>query len=274
MNSPVVQAPAFAGPALAGLIAPDQLAAAAEAARDRRVPLARILHYEYGIPRHALLAALAEHYQCPAIEYDERLPIPPELLRNMPGPRMVAEGWFPVIKDVDGTVVVAAVDPADPGLTAAVTEVLGPGRYEFRVALPDDIGWFVQDFLHAPVGELIGTERTGLAYWRNIMAQWRTRMACYRTDLAKARTALAIGRAGLALTTICQDPGQRRVRVGPRPSPRRIGPRDVADYHRRPHLPAGPPIAPDPSPGPDPGGGHRRHPDVSGKLSFLGARRP
>jgi len=117
---------------------------------------------------------------------------------------MVAEGWFPVIKDVNGSVVVAAVDPADPGLTAAVTDVLGPGRYAFRVALPDDIAWFAQDFLHAPPGKLIGTERTGLAYWRNIMAQWRTRMACYRTDLAKARTALAVGRAGLALTTIAE----------------------------------------------------------------------
>ena len=215
MNSPDAQAPAFTGPALAGLIAPDMLAKATRSALERRVPLARILHQEYDIPRHALLDALTAYFKCPAIEYDERLPIPPELLRNMPGPRMVTEGWFPVIKDVDGSVVVAAVDPADPALTAAVTEVLGPGQYEFRVALPDDIGWFVQDFLHAPVGVLIGTERTGLAYWRNIMAQWRTRMACYRTDLAKARTALAVGRAGLALTTIARTLGSgSKFRVG------------------------------------------------------------
>jgi uncharacterized membrane protein YidH (DUF202 family) len=202
MNSPDVQARAFAG-----LIAPDLLAAASRAAVERRVPLARILHEEYDFPRHALLDALTEYYKCPAIEYDERLPIPPELLRNMPGPQMVAEGWFPVIKDVNGSVVVAAVDPADPALAASVTGVLGPGHYEFRVALPDDIAWFVQDFLHAPPGELIGTERTGLAYWRNTMAQWRTRMACYRTDLAKARTALAVGRAGLALVTIARTLG-------------------------------------------------------------------
>lgn len=214
MNNPVVQVQAFSGPALAGLIAADQLAAAAGAAAGRNVPLARVLHYEYNIPRHALLAALSQHYKCPAIEYDERLPIPPELLHNMPGPRLVAQGWFPVIKDVDGTVVIAAVDPSDHALVSAVTEVLGPGQYEFRVALPDDIAWFVQDFLHAPVGVLIGTERTGLAYWRNIMAQWRTRMACYRTDLAKARTALSIGRAGLALTTIARTLGTDKFKLG------------------------------------------------------------
>lgn len=214
MNNPVIHAPALAGAALTGMIAPDQLAAALDAAKDRRVPLPHILHYEYNVPRHALLAALSAYYKCPGIEYDERLPIPPELLRDMPGPRMVAEGWFPVIKDEDGTVVVAAVDPADPALAASVTEVLGPGRYQFRVTLPSDIGWFVQDFLHAPVGVLIGTERTGLAYWRNIMAQWRTKMACYRTDLAKARTALAIGRAGLALAAIARTLESAKFKIG------------------------------------------------------------
>jgi len=202
MISPDAQAAAFAAPALAGLITPGLLAESTRAALARKVPLARILHGEYGIPRQNLLQALSDYYHCPALEYDERLPIPPELLRNTPGPRLAAEGWFPVLKDVGGTVVIAAVAPDDPDFLAAVTEVLGSGRYEFRVTLPDDITWFIQDFLHAKPGELIGTERTGLAYWRNTMAQWRTRMACYRTDLAKGRTALAVARAGLALTTI------------------------------------------------------------------------
>lgn len=202
MISPDLQAPAFAGPALQGQIGPALLADLTRTALARQVPLATLLHHEYRIPRQALLQALSEYYHCPAIEYDERLPVPPELLRNLPGARLAAEGWFPVLKDVEGTVVIAAVAPNAPGLLAAVTEVLGPGRYEFRVALPDDLAWFIQDFLHAPPGQLIGTERTGLAYWRNTMAQWRTRMACYRTDLAKGRTALALGRAGLALTTI------------------------------------------------------------------------
>jgi uncharacterized membrane protein YidH (DUF202 family) len=202
MNSPDAQAPAFAGLARAGLLTPELLAEATGAAVSRQVPLARILHYEYNLPRAQLLQALSEHYHCPAFEYDERLPIPPALLREMPGPRLAAEGWFPVIMDADGTVVVVAVDPADPELPAAVTAVMGEGKYQYRVTLPEDIVWLIQDFLHAPPGELIGTERTGLAYWRNTMAQWRTRMACYRTDLAKGRTALAVVRAGLALTTI------------------------------------------------------------------------
>jgi len=192
----------FAPLAADGLLTPEELATAVQAAASRGLQPATILHDEYQIPRQTLLKALAEYYQRPAIEYDERLPIAPELLPGLNGERLVAVGWFPVLKNSDGTVVVAARDPRDPAMIAAVEEALGPGSYEFRVALQEDIQWYVQDFLHAKPGELIGTERTGLAYWRNTMAQWRTLLACYRTDMAKARTALAMTRAGLALAAI------------------------------------------------------------------------
>ncbi|MBU4264324.1 MAG: hypothetical protein KKC76_20945 [Proteobacteria bacterium] len=178
------------------------LAQAAEAAALRNVPLARILHEEYQVPRETLLAALRDHYRCASIEYDERLPIPPELLIDPPGNLLAASGWFPVIKDAGGTIVIAARDPSDSAMRAEVAGIFGPGPYEFRVALPDDISWFIQDFLHAKPGLLIGTERTGLAFWRNTMAQWRTRLACYRTDLARARTALAFIGTGLAFVVI------------------------------------------------------------------------
>ncbi|MDD3814626.1 MAG: hypothetical protein PHZ02_08265 [Desulfocapsaceae bacterium] len=184
------------------LLQTEPLIKAAEAAVQRGVPLARILHAEYGVARKDLIAALCAYYQCPAIEYDERLPIPPELLINLSGSQLARTGWFPIIKDADGTIVIAARDPSDPAMRAEVEGIFGTAPYEFRVALPDDIFWFIQDFLHAKPGLIIGTERTGLAFWRNTMAQWRTRLACYRNDLGRARTALAFVRTGLALATI------------------------------------------------------------------------
>ncbi|MFA6499750.1 MAG: DUF202 domain-containing protein [Desulfurivibrionaceae bacterium] len=181
---------------------PELLAEAAQAAMLRGVPLARILHGEYGVEREVLLAALRDYYHCASIEYDERLPIPPELLIGLSGSQLGQSGWFPVIKDADGTIVIAACDPSSTSMRTEVEEIFGPAPYEFRVALPDDLSWYIQDFLHATPGMLIGTERTGLAFWRNTMAHWRTRLACYRTDLARARTALAFVRAGLALGAI------------------------------------------------------------------------
>jgi len=184
------------------LFRPGLLAEAAQAAVLRGVPLARILHAEYGVARETLLSALREYYGCGSIEYDERLPIPPELLNSVSASQLSICDWFPVIKDGDGTIIIAAHDPSDPSMRFEVEGVFGPAPYEFRVALPDDISWYIQDFLHAKPGLLIGTERTGLAFWRNTMGHWRTRLACYRTDLARARTALAFVRVGLALVAI------------------------------------------------------------------------
>lgn len=189
----------FSGLALSG---PGMLTEAAQAAVLRGVPLARILHTEYGVTRETLLSALREYYRCGSIEYDERLPVPPELLNTLSVSQPGFSNWLPVIKDADGTIVIAACNPTDPAVRSEVERVFGPAPFEFRVALPDDISWYTQDFLHAKPGLLIGTERTGLAFWRNTMAQWRTRLGCYRTDLARARTALAFVRAGLALAAI------------------------------------------------------------------------
>ncbi len=202
MNKPEAQTLARPFSAAVDRVPSSVLEEAAQAAALRCVPIARILHTEFHVPRDLLLQTLSGYYDCPAIEYDERLPIPPELLTGLPGDRLAKSGWFPVIKDSDGTVQIAASDPSDPAVLAEVQELLGPGKYKFLVALPDDIQWFIQDFLHAKVGKLIGTERTGLAFWRNIMALWRTRLACYRTDMAKARTAVAFIRMGLSFSAI------------------------------------------------------------------------
>ncbi len=180
-----------------GRIGSAGLEAAARAAQARGIELETVLQREYGIPKALLLEALASHYQCLPVEYDERLPIPPELLTKVSADPLTTNRWMPIMQEASGTVVIAARNPRSRAMQEDVRKQIGAERYEFRVALDADIQWYIQDFLHAKPGSLIGTERTGLAFWRNTMAQWRTRMACYRTDLAKARTGLAFLRWGL-----------------------------------------------------------------------------
>jgi len=184
-----------------GLLGPADLAEAASKAQARGIALERVLLREYKIAKQDLLKALAGHYKCASVEYDERLPIPPELL-NLSPDSLSTYQWMPVMKDRSGTVVIAARNPGSPAMRADVKRLIAADRFEFRVSLDSDIQWYIQDFLHAKVGLLIGTERTGLAFWRNTMAQWRTRMACYRTDLAKARTGLAFIRWGLGMIAL------------------------------------------------------------------------
>ncbi|MCL5063451.1 MAG: type II secretion protein [Nitrospirae bacterium] len=184
-----------------GVLTEQQLRAAETTAIARGIELERALIREFGVPRRILLQALSGYYNCPFVEYDEKMPIPPELLSGLDGERLSMSQWFPIIRDGD-TVVIAANNPEDRTVLDEVRKYIKAERYEFWVALAEDIQWFIQDFLHAKPGHLIGTERTGLAFWRNTMAHWRTRLACYRNDLAKGRTGLAFLRWGLGFIAI------------------------------------------------------------------------
>jgi uncharacterized membrane protein YidH (DUF202 family) len=179
-----------------GLLSEERLKAAEEAAAARGVDLESVLAREFAVPKIALLQALADHYRCPFVEYDEKLPVAPELLTGLDNEKLTYSRWFPIIRDGE-TVVIAANDPADPAMLDEARRMVPAGRYEVWVALAEDIQWYIQDYLHGSPGHIIGTERTGLAFWRNTMALWRTRLACYRTDLALARTNLALLRWGL-----------------------------------------------------------------------------
>lgn len=184
-----------------GTLTEDELRAAERTAVARGLELERVLIGEYGVPKQTLLAALSEHFKCPFVEYDERMPVPSELLTELDGERLSLVQWFPIIRDKN-TVIIAAREPQDPRVYEEVRKSITAERYEFWVALGEDIQWFIQDYLHAKSGLLIGTERTGLAFWRNTMAHWRTRLAGYRNDLAKGRTDLAILRWGLGLIAL------------------------------------------------------------------------
>ncbi len=184
-----------------GVLTGKELKAAEDAATARGLDLEDVLVGEFNVRKPVLLRALSEYYHCPSVEYDEKMPIAPELLAGLDGEQLSLGRWFPIIRDGD-TVVIAAYDPSSPAVREEVKRCITAERHEFRVALGEDIQWFIQDFLHARPGLLIGTERTGLAYWRNTMALWRTRLACYRTVFAKARTDLAVLRWGLGFIAL------------------------------------------------------------------------
>ncbi|WP_308389510.1 type II secretion protein [Acidithiobacillus sp. AMEEHan] len=174
---------------------------AQRSAARRGIHTERILLHELGVSRCALLEALARYYGCAFLQYDERLPVPTELFAGLDPKQLRTQGWFPVRK-VGETVIVAAVDPNAAEMRNAVRKSVPASVYEFRVALREDVSWYIQDYLHAEAPLLIGIERTGLAYWRNTMAHWRTKLAAHRTAHARARTSMKLLRWGLAMIAL------------------------------------------------------------------------
>ena len=184
-----------------GTITEGQLRSAGEAAQARDVEVEEILRYDLGIPRRKLLEALALRYCCEWVEYDERLPVPPELIAGLDPERPCSNLWFPVALDED-TVIIAARNPGDPLIVEEITNCLKTEKFRFHVALAEDVSYFIEDFLNSDPSHLVGNERTALALWRNTMARWRTKLASYRTDFAKVRTQLSLLRGGLTMIVI------------------------------------------------------------------------
>ncbi len=183
-----------------GLISEKQLQTACASAGERDAEIEAVLMKEYGVPKKALLTALSEEFGFPAIEFDERLPVPPELLEGLEPERLKREPMFPLILE-NGKVVAAVNEPGSPVVREEIDRFVR-GPYTLRVSLVMEVLWYVQDYLNDRPGRIIGTERTGLAFWRNTMAAWRTRLACYRTEMAGMRTWQALIRWGLGTVTL------------------------------------------------------------------------
>ncbi len=198
-----------------GILDREKIIEAVSSAEARAADVETVLIREYGVPRHAMLQLFSDYYNCPYLEYDERLPIPRELLEGVDGDRLFMSHWFPIARE-GNKIIIAANDPEDPVVVEEAKRFFGVEEYELWFALREDIRWFIKDFLHAKPGRLAGTERTGLALWRNTMAQWRTRLACYRNDLAQGRTSLAVLRWGLGIIA-ASDVLLHTFKLGPHP---------------------------------------------------------
>lgn len=201
MKTPDARRRALQGLADRGLLTVEQLRLALAAAEARGRDPEWVLVHEAVVRRRVLLELLAEAHGKPAVEFDERVSVPPALLDGADAADLARRHRFPLLLG-EGEVVVAAADPEAPDFADEVTIEGRRLRQEPWVAFGEDVEWYQQDFLHAARGRLVGTERTGLAFWRNTMAQWRTRLACYRTEFAKSRTSLGVLRWGLGLVAL------------------------------------------------------------------------
>jgi len=152
-----------------------------------------------GLARADLRLALAGHYKLPPLTYDERLPIPEDLVRLAHQAKGPAKGlWFPVCRERD--VLTFAVSAYDDPETMREIESFFPGRpKDFMVCLHEEVTWFAQDFAMRDSNGPVGIQRTAMAYWRNTMALWRTKLGCQRTDLALGRTWLNFMRWSMGL---------------------------------------------------------------------------
>lgn len=152
-------------------------------------------------PKHEILARLSGRYRCPAVEYDEDLTVPRDLLRRLDLDTLRSELWMPLSVRGDRAEVIAC-DPDDPELNRCIRETLGVDEIGFRVATRPDLVRLIENSWDVNAGCPASAGRTPLAKARAYLAIVRTRYSVQRTQLARSRTGLALTRTGLACVSI------------------------------------------------------------------------
>ena len=66
--------------------------------------------HERGVARRTLLDLFSAYHGCPAVEFDERLSVPPELLEGADAGQLARLGRFPLLGS-DAGIVIATVAP-------------------------------------------------------------------------------------------------------------------------------------------------------------------
>ena len=143
-----------------GLLTQKELDKAVLEARKTRQDIEFLLMKNYKISKQEIGKTLSHYYRAPFVEYNERTPIPGDLLRRLKVPFMKKNYWVPIGKD--GKKIVVAIDNPYHLQKLDVIKSLFPGKgILFGVALKEDILKYINLFCQAKreqssIDEIIG----------------------------------------------------------------------------------------------------------------------
>ena len=125
-----------------GLITQVELDATIKEAREKQKEIEFLLMEKYKTPRKEIGKSLSLFYKCPFLEFDERVFIPPDLVKNISLNYLKANYWIPLRRSED-SVDVLIDDPYSFQKLQDVKRLFPVKEVKFFVALRDDILKFV-----------------------------------------------------------------------------------------------------------------------------------
>ena len=135
-----------------GLLTQKELDKAILEARKIRQDIEFLLMKNYKISRQEIGKALSDYYRTPFVEYNERTPIPGDLLRGLKVPFMKKNYWVPIGKD--GEKLIVAIDNPYHLQKIDMIKPLFPGKgLLFHVALKEDILKYINLFFQDEKGQ-------------------------------------------------------------------------------------------------------------------------
>jgi type II secretory ATPase GspE/PulE/Tfp pilus assembly ATPase PilB-like protein len=119
-------------------VTPAELNSAMAESRRRQVDVESILVEQYKVPKAELGTSLSQYYQCPFVEFDERIIPPPDLMRDLKLDYLKRNFWLPLRRE-DGAVVVLIDNPQDLQRVDSVSQALKNRKIKWAVGLRKDI---------------------------------------------------------------------------------------------------------------------------------------
>lgn len=143
-----------------GLIKEDDLDQAWEESREKKEPMEALLMRKYRISKEHIGKGYEEFFRCKFVQFNDKHPIPGDLLKNLKKDYLRRELWVPIEK-VDGNVRIIVDDPNNILKKDTIESLLKTKAVRYDVALPDDIIKYINYFYQTPEDESTLTDLLG-----------------------------------------------------------------------------------------------------------------
>jgi type II secretory ATPase GspE/PulE/Tfp pilus assembly ATPase PilB-like protein len=125
-------------------VSQDEVNAATAEGRRRQVDVESILIEQYKVPKAEVLTSLSQFYKVPAMEFDDKLIPPPDLMNLLKIEYLKRNFWIPVRREADGAVLVLIDNPQDLQKVDSINQLLRGHKFRFAVGLRSDITIFIR----------------------------------------------------------------------------------------------------------------------------------
>ncbi|MEA1935883.1 MAG: GspE/PulE family protein [Thermodesulfobacteriota bacterium] len=144
-----------------GLMKDADLESAWDEARKNKEAVENLLITKYKVSKEDIGKSLQEFYHCKFVQFNDKYPIPGDLLRNLRREYLRRELWVPLEKK-DGKIRVIVDDPNNILKRDMIESLLRTKSIEYDVSIKEDILKFINRFFQSPESDTSISEILGM----------------------------------------------------------------------------------------------------------------
>jgi len=142
------------------LIKEDELEGAWKESREKKIPMENFLMQKFKISKADIGHSFEDFYNCRFVQYNDKVPIPGHLIKNLKKNFLRRELWVP-LETIGDKIHVLIDDPNNIIKKDTIESLLKTKKIKYDVAMEEDIIKYINLFFHTPDDEHSFTELLG-----------------------------------------------------------------------------------------------------------------